>query len=891
MKQSVFDGFPQVLEQQRYAHGGNLTKMAEQAGCAADEILDFSASMNPLGPPEWLGSEVGRALNEVTHYPDPDCTDLIMAACEAYKVWPAQVLPGNGASELLQAVVGLGGYRRAVIPSPTYVDYERLCALHRLETEHLPLKLENGFQVDFVKLGSMLTTPSLVFLCQPNNPTGQAFDPADLREVAAMFPQSRFIVDESYAEFMQGHPDRLVKNRPSNVITIISLTKFFSIPGLRLGLAFADPETILRMKNRLPAWSVNAMAQRVGARALRDTDYAERTREQTRLLRNSLASALRELPGIQVFPSNANFLLCKMDRLGMDALPLYEKLLKDKVAIRLCGNFEGLDNQWFRIAVRGEDDNDRLVRALRRATGVSRGPVVKRNRRTPAIMLQGTCSNAGKSVLAAALCRILLQDGFRVAPFKAQNMSLNSYVTADGAEMGRAQVTQAAACRLGPDVRMNPVLLKPGSDVGSQIIVMGRPVGNMSVREYVQFKPRAWEAVKTAYDSLANEHEVMVLEGAGSPAEINLKHHDIVNMAMARHADASVILAGDIDRGGVFASLVGTMNLLTPAERKRVLGFAINRFRGDASLLDPALSFTFQNTGKPVLGVVPYIHNLGLPEEDSVSFKDGFRPDEKDKLPPDQCVDIAVIDLPRISNFNDIDPLYAEPDVHVRIVDSALELGTPDAVIIPGSKSTVPDMKALKGMGMAAAIRSLAQNGTTRIIGICGGFQMLGERVDDPFGLESDCIRQEGFGLLPVQTELTQDKTLKRTVGVHCKSSMRVHGYEIHHGETRPLSSELRVALRDREDQPLGFGLPDGRVWGTYLHGLFDSDDFRRWFVDQLRMDKGLEPLEHVQTTFNIEAGLDHLASVVRESLDMDQIYNALGYGPCCRQAPLIYKL
>ena len=320
---------------------------------------------------------------------------------------------------------------------------------------------------------------------------------------------------------------------------------------------------------------------------------------------------------------------------------------------------EGLDDNWFRVAVRNEDDNEQLIKAMKSVSGTGRGPVVKRTKRTPALMIQGTSSNAGKSVLAAAFCRIFLQDGYSVAPFKAQNMSLNSYVTDQGCEMGRAQVTQAMACRQKPDVRMNPVLLKPGSDTGSQVIVMGRPVGNMNVQEYVQYKPRAWEAVKTAYDSLANEHDIIVLEGAGSPAEVNLKHHDIVNMAMAKYADARVLLAGDIDRGGVFASIVGTMHLLTPMERSLVEGFLINRFRGDASLLDPAFGQMFEHTGKPVMGTIPYIHSLGLPEEDSVSFKDGFRPDGE-KLPEDQCVDIAVIDLPRISNFNDLDPPRSE---------------------------------------------------------------------------------------------------------------------------------------------------------------------------------------------------------------------------------------
>ena len=890
VKQSVFAGIPDVLDEQKFAHGGNLRKMAEMAKCAPDEILDFSANVNPLGPPPWLGQVVGQALQSVDSYPDPDSYDLLMAAAETYKVWPTQVIAGNGASELIFTAAGLGGYGQAIIPSPTYVDYARACKAHRLKIREVPMT--EDFQVNFPAMGPMLTTPSVVFLCSPNNPTGTTFSAADLREVAAMFPQSRFIVDESFADFMPEDTDRLIRNRPSNVITVVSMTKFFAIPGIRLGLAFGNPDIILRLKQAMPAWSVNTLAQKIGARCLRDTQYASHTREQTALLRENLASGLRQIPGIKVMPGAANYLLCRVERIGQDAVPLHERLLAEhRIAIRLCGNYEGLDNNWFRVAVRNEAENERLIKAMEAVSGTARPPVIKRTKRTPALMLQGTSSNAGKSVLAAAFCRIFLQDGYSVAPFKAQNMSLNSFVTDTGGEMGRAQVTQAMACRLTPDVRMNPVLLKPGSDTGSQVIVMGQPVGNMAVQEYVRYKPRAWEAVKTAYDSLANEHDIIVLEGAGSPAEVNLKHHDIVNMAMAKYARARVLLAGDIDRGGVFASMVGTMNLLTPQERNHVEGFLINRFRGDPTLLDPAFGQMFEHTGKPVMGTIPYIHSLGLPEEDSVSFKEGFRPDS-DKLPEDQCVDIVVIDLPRISNFNDIDPLHAEPDVRIRVVSDVHDIGTPDAVIIPGSKSTVPDMKALKGTGMAAVIRELSNGGhKTRVVGICGGFQMLGELVDDPYGLESETARMDGFGLLPIQTTLVPEKTLTRTWGVHSKSGHRVHGYEIHHGQTKPLAENLRVALRDNEGQPLGFSRADGRVWGTYLHGLFDADEFRRWFIDQLRMDKGLSPLEDVQVRFDLEDALDHLAGVVREAVCMEKVYKSIGFSGCCTQASLFYSV
>ncbi|WP_167126177.1 cobyric acid synthase, partial [Nitratidesulfovibrio liaohensis] len=419
--------------------------------------------------------------------------------------------------------------------------------------------------------------------------------------------------------------------------------------------------------------------------------------------------------------------------------------------------------------------------------------------RPPALMVQGTCSNAGKSILAAAFCRIFLQDGLRVAPFKAQNMALNSCVTPDGLEMGRAQAVQAAACRLDPDVRMNPVLLKPCSDVGSQVIVMGRPVGVMRVRQYVDYKPQARDAAFAAYDSLAAEHDVMVIEGAGSPAEINLKAHDIVNMAMARHAGARVLLVGDIDRGGVFAALVGTMELLEDWERNHVTGYLLNKFRGDASLLDPALDFMLQRTGRPVLGVVPYLRDLGLPEEDSVTFKDGLPGlrggvateggPEEPGTGPDILLDIVLVDLPHISNFTDVDALRGEPDVRLRVARTPADLPAPDgrmpdAVILPGSKNTTGDLRALRASGMVDALARLARDPDGPVVaGICAGLQMLGLCVADPLELEGGGSEQ-GLGLLPVRTELAAEKTLRRTAGVHPRSGLPVAGYEIRHGIT-----------------------------------------------------------------------------------------------------------
>lgn len=535
--------------------------------------------------------------------------------------------------------------------------------------------------------------------------------------------------------------------------------------------------------------------------------------------------------------------------------------------------------------------------------------------RARSLMFQGTCSDAGKSVLTAALCRILLQDGYRVAPFKSQNMSLNSFVTRDGGEMGRAQVVQAQAARLDPDVRMNPVLLKPSSDVGSQVIVAGRPVGTMRVAEYVAYKSQAWQAVCAAYDSLASEYDVIVLEGAGSPGEINLKQHDIVNMKMAAYAEAPVLLVGDIDRGGVFASLVGHWEVMDDWERKLLAGYVINRFRGDASLLDPAFTFMQERTDRPVFGVVPHIGNLGLPQEDSVSFKKGLfnaypkgqnnddlvgpqdisRPVKKglfnnypaasrDTSVPVDVLDqkksggrvrIAVIDLPHISNFTDVEPLLAEPDVELYVVGRADELGATDAVILPGSKNVITDMMFLRDSGLGAAISRLAATGESQVVGICGGFQMLGRSIGDPHGIESAGAEVAGLGLLDCATILDPDKTLCQRRFVHCASGLRVHGYEIHHGRS---SGDCSPALSAAEDGAgAGAQSRNGLVWGSYLHGLFDADAFRRWFIDRLREKKGLAPVGRVLAPYDLEPAFDRLAEVVRQSLDMKAIVRLLG--------------
>ena len=883
-------------------HGGDVRRLAEAAGVATERLIDFSASINPLGPPEWLRPHISAAISALAHYPDPHCAGLARAAAERYGVAEEELLIGNGSTELLYLLPEALSVKRALIPVPSYRDYAQAARRAGLEVETLALEERDGFELKIEKLESRLRGGELVIIGQPNNPTGRTADPAALRALALRHPETFFIIDEAFADFCDAKPQFAIRNpqlsaagsagedarapgedrrplesltreRPANVAVLLSLTKNFAIPGLRLGVAVAEADVAQRVRERQLPWSVNTLAQAVGEAALRDGDYLARTRAFVRERRDALIEGLKKISGLRVFPGDANFLLIKIERAGLDAPELSRPLLRRGLAIRDCSNFDGLGAKYFRIAVRTAEENEKLLEALAQEIGEG-APALLRPRHTPAIMFQGTSSNAGKSILTAALCRILLQDGWRVAPFKAQNMSLNSFVTRDGKEMGRAQVVQAQAARLDPDVRMNPILLKPNSETGSQVVLMGEPVGNMGVMEYFRYKPRAFERVREAYDSLAAEHDAIVLEGAGSPAEVNLKRHDIVNMAMARHAGAAVLLVGDIDRGGVYASFVGSMEVFAEWERALVAGFVVNKFRGKASLLGDAHDYVLRHTGKPVLGVVHHLHNLGLPEEDSVGFKEGIY--DGGRQAAGEGVEIAVLDLPHISNFTDIEPFLIEPDVRLRVVRSAEELGRPDAVILPGSKSVASDLAALRQRGLARRVEEMARGGEAEIVGICGGFQMLGGPIEDPHGIESaegEAVR--GLGLLPVSTVMAPRKTLTRLCAKHIESGLVVHGYEIHHGQSG--SAGAAPVLEREGGEAAGARSADGRIWGSYLHGVFDADGFRRWFIDRLRVRKGLAPLGAVQARYDLEPAFERLADEVRASLEMKKIYELMG--------------
>lgn len=500
-------------------------------------------------------------------------------------------------------------------------------------------------------------------------------------------------------------------------------------------------------------------------------------------------------------------------------------------------------------------------------------------------MVQGTASNVGKSILVTALCRVFYQDGYQVVPFKAQNMALNSFVTATGGEVGRAQVVQAQAAGLAPRVEMNPILLKPAGDASSQVIVLGRPVGNLSARDYHLSKNlELLQVIEDVLRRLHEDFEIIVIEGAGSPAEVNLKARDLANMRIACLARAPVLLVADIDRGGALASVVGTLELLEPEERDLVQGIVINKFRGDRALLEPALDFLESRTGKPVLGVIPYFRDLRIPAEDSVCLEESTPIDFFE-------IEIAVLYLPRISNFTDFDCLALEPGVRVRYVKDGELLGSPDLIIIPGTKNTIEDLLYLYETGYAAAIRRAAAEGVP-VCGICGGFQILGKELRDPHHTESFRDEIPGLGLLDVVTTFAGDKVLAQAVGeLSGRGSLFaglagqfVEGYEIHMGRTvlgpkaRPL---LRVIRRQDSSCEAWDGAvnPSGMVWGTYFHGIFDNAQFRAHLLNWLRQRKELPVQSRGRTggTPPLEKELDKLAEHCRASLDLEKIYGLIG--------------
>jgi cobyric acid synthase CobQ/L-threonine-O-3-phosphate decarboxylase len=858
-------------------HGGDPGAVAKALGMTQvpDVRLDFSVNINPLGPPSCVRTTLSRGMDRISQYPPVMAQPAVAALAKAHRIPEDSVVVGNGSTEIFGWIIQALKPRRPGWVVPCYAGYAEVCTTagipgHPIQAVHA----EANFSISLSEVSK--ADVDMVFLGSPNNPTGVALDPNSVLDLANDNPSRWIILDESFVDFVSHADDHTLirESLPKNLIVVKSLTKFFAVPGLRLGMGCANPDTIQRIAKVRLAWSVNALAQSVAEVLYDDQEYVVTSREQVTALREEFSRQLARLPGFVVYPSEANFILVRLPS-EWSATRLQAELLGRGILIRSCRNFPGLGENYCRLAVRPHEEIEAFLDVLYPLVSKSGDREKALKCKPPAIMVVGTTSNSGKSVVTAGLCRYFAGKGYAVAPFKAQNMSLNSFVTREGGEMGRAQVVQARAARLDPHTDMNPVLLKPMGESGSQVIVNGQPIGNFQAQAYYKMKSRIRTAVLEAYDRLAKRYDLIFLEGAGSPAEINLQAEDIVNMSMAEYANASVILVADIDRGGVFASIYGTVSLLPEKHRRLLSGVIINKFRGDESLLDSGIRQIEEMTGIPVLGVLPYVKDLRIDDEDSVSLDN--RP-----LEAAAVLDVVVIRLPRISNFTDFLPLEHTRGIQVRYVNEPRDVAKPDLIVIPGTKNTRADLRFLRDAGWAEALTK-ARKSQVPIFGICGGYQMLGECVTDPSGVEGEKGEERGLCFLPITTVLEREKELAQVAGVttadclFAEPGTPFEGYEIHVGRTTatvPIKRPLAIMQRrtERGNEREGAVSEDGLVFGCYVHGLFDNDRLRAQLIAWLCRHKRVAPLDTAPSPDTPADEFDRLSDLLEKHVDMKRI-------------------
>ena len=928
---------------------------------------NFSSNIYGHADLRALQTYLATRLDSIRSYPEPEPRALEALIAQRHGVGEECVMVTSGATEAIYQI-GLSSQsllnregdnhpQKAVIAEPTFSEYEDACRMAGHLVEFVPFEADAIYS--FVRAGRADAT---LWLCNPNNPTGAVLPRKEVLRLAA---EVRLLVlDQSYEDYTL-EPLLSAKEavEAGNILQLHSLTKTYCIPGLRVGFVVGAPVLIRELRARQRPWSVNALAVEAAMWLLQHDvqvvpDLSAYLAEAQRL-RNELSA----LPGISVEATQTNFMLCRLEpERGMKAARLKDLLAtRHGILIRDASNFHGLTPWHFRVAAQTKEEDDLLIRFLitwqttpdsppalpvregantfvaeeddkswleiapSQGRGVQKGSDSAATSSPPLggagggllggvggglplrpLMLAGTGSDVGKSVLATALCRIFLQDGYHPAPFKAQNMALNSYATPEGLEIGRAQAVQAEAAGIPCHTDMNPLLLKPQSDHTSQVVLHGKPIGNRDAYDFwkvpsilhqkedghlqAQLDFRA--EVCAAYDRLAAQYNPIVMEGAGSISELNLRDRDLVNMSMARHADAAVILVADIDRGGVFASVYGSIALQSPEDRARIKGIIINKFRGDLRLFDSGRRLLEELCGVPVLGVIPHFSDIHIEEEDSVSLAGKASQAERGR------VNVAVVLLRHLSNFTDFDALEQDERIHLYYTNNVDELRKADIIILPGSKSTLDDLRELRRNGCAQAIQQAARRGTT-VIGICGGYQMMGLEVLDPDRVEGDLERLPGLALLPTTTQMSGQKITRQvrfTVPVgfpvgsspsslsaspsspspsSSPSSFPLSAYEIHMGETRPFGDAPArpFALLD-DGRTDGYFVSD-RCWGTYLHGVLDNapvvDALLAPFADRLSAEAA--PFDYA--VFK-EEQYDRLADHVRLHLNLERLYEIM---------------
>ena len=889
---------------------------------------NFSSNIYGHADLRALQTYLATRLDSIRSYPEPEPRALEALIAQRHGVGEECVMVTSGATEAIYMIAGNdpshkeGEGLRAVIAEPTFSEYEDACRMAGHSVEFVPFDADAIYS--FVRAGRADAT---LWLCNPNNPTGAVLPRKEVLRLAAEV--RLMVLDQSYEDYTM---EPLLSAREAveagNILQLHSLTKTYCIPGLRVGFVVGAPALIRELRARQRPWSVNALAVEAATWLLKHDvqvvpDLSAYLAEAQRL-----RSKLADLSGFSVLPTQTNFMLCRLEpERGMTAAELKDLLAsRHGILIRDASNFHGLTPWHFRVAAQTREEDDLLVRSLTfgqsqqptpapsQGRGVSSGCDSAETSSPPLggagggllpLMLAGTGSDVGKSVLATALCRIFLQDGYHPAPFKAQNMALNSYATPEGLEIGRAQAVQAEAAGIPCHTDMNPLLLKPQSDHTSQVVLHGKPIGNRDAYDFwkvpsilrqkedghlqAQLDFRA--EVCAAYDRLAAQYNPIVMEGAGSISELNLRDRDLVNMSMARHADAAVILVADIDRGGVFASVYGSIALQSPEDRARIKGIIINKFRGDLRLFDSGRRLLEELCGVPVLGVIPHFSDIHIEEEDSVSLAGKASQAERGR------VNVAVVLLRHLSNFTDFDALEQDERIHLYYTNNVDELRKADIIILPGSKSTLDDLRELRRNGCAQAIQQAARRGTT-VIGICGGYQMMGLEVLDPDRVEGDLERLPGLALLPTTTQMSGQKITRQVrftvpdgfpVGSSSPSSLSaspsslsaspssfpLSAYEIHMGETRPFGDAPArpFALLD-DGRTDGYFVSD-RCWGTYLHGVLDNapvvDALLAPFADRLSAEAA--PFDYAAFK---EEQYDRLADHVRLHLDLERLYEIM---------------
>ncbi len=864
-------------------HGGRLRRAAQDYGIALEHWLDVSTGINPEGwPLPAIPREAWTRLPE-----DEDGLDA--AACAYYGC--GAVLPVAGSQAAIRMLPHLRAASRVGVLAPSYA-------------EHAHAWTEAGHDVRGLAAAGLFDAVDeldVVVVVNPNNPTGECLASAALLALHARLAARGgwLVVDEAFMDMTPAQSLAAFTDR-DGLIVLRSPGKFFGLAGARAGFVLATRALLDELRRRQGPWCVAAPTRWLLRHAFADAAWPAQARAQL-AARSARLRTVLQLHGLTVSGGTDLFQWIEMP----NAQEWHWALAREAVLTRVFASPPSL-----RVGLPGDEGGwQQLDMALRNATRYFRdeepapvstedGPAASN---TPAprqdapsgsidrspdpagstsasssdgprpsagvLMVQGTTSDAGKSTLVAGLCRWLHRRGIAVAPFKPQNMALNSAVTVDGGEIGRAQALQAQAAGIAPHTDFNPILLKPNSDTGAQVIVHGRAVGNLQAAAYHDYKRVAMDAVLASHRRLRAKYRAVIVEGAGSPAEINLRANDIANMGYAEAVDCPVILIADIDRGGVFAHLVGTLALLSASEQTRVKGFVINRFRGDIALLQPGLDWLERKTGKPVLGVLPYLQGLHLDAEDALPREHTRSGDDK--------LHVVVPALPRISNHTDFDALRLHPDVAFSYVGPGEPVPAADLIVLPGSKSVRADLAWLRAHGWEAALRKHLRYGG-KLIGICGGLQMLGTHIDDPLGLEGPAGSSAGFGLLDLETTLEAEKQLRNVTGTLQlgETASAVSGYEIHCGVSRGAALEQPLLHLDdgRSDGALS---ADGQIAACYLHGLFDAPEsgagLLRW--------AGLEGARSIDRNALREQAIDALADAIEQHLDLRLLERLLGIG------------